>query len=247
MRKSILENLAKIQGVSALFSGGESGDFQGVYWAQGPKGYWPNAMVGNVEESIVSAVIKGIENTELPPFWSFDVEYNSSLVELLEKNDFKEINRWEGMSLQLEDFKPAPAHPDLMLEIVNSEALLNEWVSVVKPVMMPNKKMSSEMLSKWMTNNDFILLVGKKDGKTVTTGMSFMHNGSVGLYFIATLPEFRGKGYAKSLVSELINLSFEKGFTEMVLHASDDGRWVYSKLGFQSEGIISTYWKLGIF
>src|SRR6058998_2836186 len=47
-----------------------------------------------------------------------------------------------------------------------------------------------------------------------------------------TDPQFRGKGLATHIVKEAIRWSRAHGFRRIVLHASDEGRGVYARLGF---------------
>lgn len=53
---------------------------------------------------------------------------------------------------------------------------------------------------------------------------------------IYTLPQYRRKGIAISLVKKIIDYSKENNINRLWLHASDEGRYVYSKLGFKSKG-----------
>ncbi len=48
-----------------------------------------------------------------------------------------------------------------------------------------------------------------------------------------TEPECRGKGIATMIVEEAMDWARKKGFSTLVLHASEMGRRVYSRLGFK--------------
>jgi len=74
-----------------------------------------------------------------------------------------------------------------------------------------------------------------------------MKSNIAGLYFIATLPENRGNGFASSLVSDLIKQCLNRGAHKIVLHASEAGEKMYRSMGFKYTSPISTYWKVGIF
>lgn len=49
---------------------------------------------------------------------------------------------------------------------------------------------------------------------------------------IYTLPEYRRKGIATYIVKEIINYSRKSEIKKLWLHASDEGKYVYNKLGF---------------
>lgn len=48
-----------------------------------------------------------------------------------------------------------------------------------------------------------------------------------------TIPKYRGLGIATMIVKSAISWSSSLGFPRLTLHASDDGRRVYKKLGFE--------------
>ncbi|HLM70317.1 MAG TPA: GNAT family N-acetyltransferase [Thermoplasmata archaeon] len=48
-----------------------------------------------------------------------------------------------------------------------------------------------------------------------------------------THPDWRGKGIASGIVRRLVAACRERGYPSVVLHASEQGRSVYSRLGFE--------------
>jgi GNAT superfamily N-acetyltransferase len=55
----------------------------------------------------------------------------------------------------------------------------------------------------------------------------------LGFYFVATLPEYRGRGLTTRLMSAVIADARERGFATCSLQASAMGEPVYARLGFQ--------------
>jgi predicted GNAT family acetyltransferase len=49
---------------------------------------------------------------------------------------------------------------------------------------------------------------------------------------VYTEPEWRRRGVAALLIKRIIDWSREEGIGSLVLHASDEGRAVYERLGF---------------
>ena len=56
------------------------------------------------------------------------------------------------------------------------------------------------------------------------------------LHSIYTDPEYRKRGFAELLTKEAIRYCKSKGIKRMILEASDAGRPIYEKLGFQPSG-----------
>ena len=70
------------------------------------------------------------------------------------------------------------------------------------------------------------------DGRVVATGSGWVTGTTVGLYNITTLEEARGRGLGNAVTARLMDIARERGCTDAVLHASQQGRPVYERLGF---------------
>ena len=70
------------------------------------------------------------------------------------------------------------------------------------------------------------------DGRAVATGSGWVTGTTVGLYNITTLEEARGRGLGNAVTARLMDIARERGCTDAVLHASEQGRPVYERLGF---------------
>jgi ribosomal protein S18 acetylase RimI-like enzyme len=78
------------------------------------------------------------------------------------------------------------------------------------------------------------LWVGYVDDTPVTTAVAYVGFDVVGVYFIATLPEARGRGYGTAMTDLAARAAPE---LPAVLQSSDLGRPVYERLGFVVEGV----------
>lgn len=86
------------------------------------------------------------------------------------------------------------------------------------------------------------LFVYKEHEQGLGCGMVYFDsNGNAGLHMIGTLPEGRGRGIAKKMTMKLLEVAREKGSRWSVLHASQMGEPIYSKLGFQPYGELETF------
>ena len=65
--------------------------------------------------------------------------------------------------------------------------------------------------------------------------------GVAGLYNVATLPEARGKGIGAYMSFAPLLEAREDGYRIGILQASDMGRSVYERLGFQDRGRLISY------
>ena len=74
---------------------------------------------------------------------------------------------------------------------------------------------------------------GYINNKAVTTGTLVFHAGVVGIYFIVTLTEERRKGYATEMMHYLLAIAKKEKQKTAILQASEDGKKIYQKMGFQ--------------
>lgn len=75
--------------------------------------------------------------------------------------------------------------------------------------------------------------LGYVEDKPVCVGTTLENEGQLYVVWIATLPEYRNKGYAKKVVWRSLETAREKtGISSSVLHATEEGFPVYKKLGF---------------
>lgn len=97
-----------------------------------------------------------------------------------------------------------------------------------------------------MEDGSFAAFLAEEDGTiAATSGVCFYHiapnysNPSGGTAYILnmyTLPEYRRRGLASELFAKVIEEARERGYTRLALHATQDGRKVYEKFGFETKG-----------
>ena len=84
----------------------------------------------------------------------------------------------------------------------------------------------------WQTG--FLAWVAHLGGRAVGTVATVSAEEAVGIYSVATLPEFRGRGIAEAMVRHAIQQAHrETGLERAVLESSRDGESLYWRLGFR--------------
>jgi ribosomal protein S18 acetylase RimI-like enzyme len=73
------------------------------------------------------------------------------------------------------------------------------------------------------------------------TGMLFAGDENCGIYYVSTLPEFRGRGLGGAIVDRLKAHAAELGFSKAVLLATPSGRPLYRKHGFAELETVMIY------
>jgi ribosomal protein S18 acetylase RimI-like enzyme len=84
--------------------------------------------------------------------------------------------------------------------------------------------------------------LGYVEGKPVSTALTLENEGRLYVGWVATLPEYCQKGYAKKVVSHAVATATENsGIYSSVLHAKQKAFSVYQKLGYYPVSSFSTY------
>jgi ribosomal protein S18 acetylase RimI-like enzyme len=80
------------------------------------------------------------------------------------------------------------------------------------------------------------------DGDTPLATTSVLVDGDLaGIYFVATMPEARGRGIGAAVTRAAMRYAREAGATRAALQSSDSGFGVYRALGFEQRCLVSAY------
>jgi ribosomal protein S18 acetylase RimI-like enzyme len=246
MRNIFLNNLSELHQLLGGFSGASVGHSNQLSWVLCKPNHWPDSVIGNPGIDGIQEVADKMEIGLLPPFLVVPLSEIEEQLPLFRQNGLREVFRWEAMSLKSADFCPCnEIIKGYEVKSVDDEQILNDWIGIIKQVLMQNKIISEQVLNGMFQHPDVTLMVGYFNNQPVSAGMVFVREGVAGLYFIATLSEYQRRGLGAVLVSRLIQDSFSKGANEIILQSSVAGKKLYLKLGFIPEGEISVFWKLG--
>ena len=82
---------------------------------------------------------------------------------------------------------------------------------------------------------DFHGYVGFADGQAITSAAAMMTGDVIGLYSVATLPQYRKLGYAEAIMRQVIDYARQSaGVTKTVLQSTRSGFALYEKMGYRT-------------
>ena len=137
-----------------------------------------------------------------------------------------------GMYTELRSEVEDRTPPDATLREVTGHEMI--------PVMVAGFGMPEELiphLDRFVAGLDphrVVNLVATLDGRDVGCGTMLQTGDTAGLYNIATVEQARGRGIGYAVTAALMNAGRERGATRSVLHASEQGRALYERLGFET-------------
>ena len=98
-----------------------------------------------------------------------------------------------------------------------------------------------------LTAPDTAAFVVTQEGKPAAVAMTMVKNGVGWIGWVATLPEFRGRGLGRMATAAASRAGFELGGQFCSLEATKMGRPVYLRLGYEEIMKYRTYWPAELF
>jgi ribosomal protein S18 acetylase RimI-like enzyme len=170
--------------------------------------------------------------------WPIFSEASGEAIRALEGNGLVRDDDFQAMTAELRDGGPAAANGKIAEMVRGSEARMwadCAWRGFDAKEGAPEAFVS---LSLEMARLECFSLmhIGEK-----SVGMLFASGGTCGIYYVATLPEARGRGMAGAMVEALKLRARELGFGHAALLATPQGCGLYLKHGFKGCGAVKIY------
>ncbi|MER2491206.1 GNAT family N-acetyltransferase [Catenovulum sediminis] len=100
------------------------------------------------------------------------------------------------------------------------------------------------VLQKVVQDNDVKLVFLSVANRQVATALLHCTGDTLGVYQLAVPEQYRGRGYAKSIMLHILHYAQRNEFEFVSLQASEMGLGIYQKLGFSISGRIDVYQQL---
>jgi ribosomal protein S18 acetylase RimI-like enzyme len=177
--------------------------------------------------------------------WWVGPDSDSGVAEALQARGYSRTGSMPIMAVRLGQL-PEPALPaGLVVERVEQAADVADYVDAYASSFGVGPEIRDAVVkaeSGLRTDlGRLIRLVGRVDGRPVATSAVVISDGVAGLYWIATDPEYRGRGIGAALTAEAMAVGRQYGASVCTLQASGLGEPVYRRLGFTPVGEIELY------
>lgn len=141
---------------------------------------------------------------------------------------------WNGMAISNRSDSTASKMP-VLVEIVKPTTTeeIDEWLEIVNSEIVAPEVFRKSLFERLDDQPNFEAYLLKNDGIGVSTILVFTTENSTGLYLIATKKTSQKQGFASLLVRQILWQISLKSEKSVILHATQKGRGLYSKVGFQ--------------
>jgi len=181
--------------------------------------------------------IKSVFTSSNTPFtWSINPDDKpDDLAARLEKAGLKR-EETRSMAIEIKDLKMPKCPEGFTVEEPDGIKEVDAWARL----MLDAYGMGSgyidtfvKMVHSQSRRGDYFYYTGLLDGLPVATAMTFLSDGVVGVYCVATDPSVRGKGIGSYITAIPLLDAKEKGYEVSILHATRMGYPVYERLGYR--------------
>lgn len=175
-------------------------------------------------------------------FWLGPDQESSEPASILKNHGFSPMGKSAAMALELTKIDTLHS-PESELKIVpvKSNRELEYYLRILRHSYHLSQY-AMDMLYGIFVRQDlkddsvFYHYIGLLKGKPVGCASLFLAAGAAGIYYVGTLPDYRGRGIGKSMTTHCLKKAQEMNFRFAVLRASELGEPIYRKLGFQEYG-----------
>lgn len=177
------------------------------------------------------------------PFRWFVYGDQHTLQQTLENNGFAFSRSYPAMSIDLDAVHTQTYGPDIEVKKIGIEEI-DLWISIVAQSYntdAPEFTKFIHYLIKHTPTQCLSFYIGYYQGTPVATSMTIRHDEIVGLHWVATLPEYRGKGVGFAISHKPLLDAQAQGCTQAILLATTMGKPVYEKIGFKEYAECKVY------
>jgi ribosomal protein S18 acetylase RimI-like enzyme len=171
------------------------------------------------------------------------VETESEVIEMMRRYGFDDMVRLKGMYLNMFDFDSNIDRPECFdIVLVDSRNSFQDFAFLYSSFASERLRKDVAMFyehvaeQKLFLSNDVKYFVGYYMRQPVCTGSICFGADAVGIYDVLTVKGYRNRGFASSLVSQMLNMVKKSGAKLCVLQSSLEAVSIYSSFGFQEFG-----------
>jgi hypothetical protein len=179
-----------------------------------------------------------IEQMGLPVGVTVRAERAPAVEEVARQLGLTAAERIPGMAVAPQNLPPAPPSELEIIRVETADGLAQALAVAATGFGVPPDLLASVyMLEVWELDGIayYLARLGERD---VSTALGYSIDGTVGIFNVATPPEYRGRGYGATITAYAARDGFDSGADLAWLQSSAMGESVYRGLGFRE---VETY------
>lgn len=159
----------------------------------------------------------------------------SNLAEILADSGFVINEQPPCMMLYLDDFKESKYSIDqYTIYVVTKMEELKSWLDIINEALFEGELVTAEQFGDVLRLDNTSFYLGFAEGRPVSACMTISEGDTAVLEMVATLKNYRRRGFASCLIGKALIELRQKGIWTVTLRAEADGVGVYTRLGFKA-------------
>ncbi|MBD2503516.1 GNAT family N-acetyltransferase [Anabaena azotica] len=198
-------------------------------------------------DTTIRETLEYFSTKQLPMlWWTGPATQPPDLGKYLEAQGLINVGILSGMAIDLSVLPPeTPVKADFVITTVSDQQSLKYWTEIVAIAFeIPDTQWDAfynlELSLGWESKT-FIRFIGYDNDLPVATSALYLDGQVAGLYYVATRPEARRKGFAKAIVLAALYKARSLGYLVATLQASQMGINIYRQIGFQEYFPVTIY------
>jgi len=206
---------------------------------------FPNYIFGDANEKSMPEIVDGIEQDILPKYWiSKNLPNDKSNEKLIEMYGYRKLFEWQGMFLELKNHRIKKTK-QANFELLKSSNF-KETIDLINANNFGKANASYSFFKKLLKFPDIFSIYVMKEGKEIACAcMSFRKNDAAGIYMVATKNEFRRKGFASTLLRNIVDEQKRLKTKFITLQSNENSKTIYESLKFQTACSFDIYGFIG--
>ncbi len=209
---------------------------------------WPQ-MLFNIDqtvfpEKLIPILIHNIERKKYPPFFIVPDKYlNRNHSDLLKKHHIIPVKFLQGMFFSSKAME-SPIEEGVQLKSILSHDQFRQFQYLVNQELLSNELPLRQIKIDELDNKKLQVYGLFKNHELISASLVLRIKQCAGLYFIVTKKEHQQKGYASSLIKNIIYKLYQEGINDVILHANNLASNLYRTIGFANQNRFVIYKKI---
>ncbi|MCL1470799.1 GNAT family N-acetyltransferase [Argonema antarcticum] len=199
-------------------------------------------------DSRIDFALNYFQQRQLPiAWWIGPNSQPANLAEHLEKHGLKRVEQAAGMALDLNLL----SENDLLFKDLNIRKAtklehLEHYAHIIAACWNPPdpsviKFYQQAAAIAFDSESPVLFYIGYLDNEPIATSELFLDAGVAGIYGVVTLEKYRKRGLGTAMTLTALCDAKKQGYQTATLQASEDGKNLYSRLGFKEYGHFYIY------
>ncbi len=238
LKRLNIENLTSLWRMMGINKNSEWNKNSLIVSASWPNRYWFDWDANIQQINSVVPELHQLPAAAVVPVWLGAGQVANQLEIFLKDECFQVLFSQQAMYLDLEAYS-VPELPEPDIQAVQTSTDLETWITIASAAF--GSAIDLAAINAIVDLYEVKLLLLKDAGQAVGTALVYQTGDIIGVHLVGVSEPYRGRGFARIIMQQVIKLSIAMGGKYLTLQASAAGEPLYLQLGFVPQFEIRNY------